>query len=70
MKGGSKVKIDKKKLQLEMARQCIGLMEIAQRADMPYITVRTVASGRNTVLPRTAGMIAKALGVDVSEIII
>lgn len=59
---------DKLKLRLAMARACINTYELAQKANMPVPTVNNVMSGRS-VKPATIGKIAKALSVDVTELI-
>lgn len=64
--GGEKMKLDRKKYELARARACMGPKEL-QAAGIPR---GTLYSALNTdVRPETAGRIAKALGVDVTEII-
>ena len=63
------MKLDRKKVELEMARSCLSLSELAKNAEMPEPTVKNSLYGRS-IRPRTAGLIARALGVDVNEIII
>lgn len=60
---------DRYKIQLAMARLCISLNELATKADMPVQTVRKVMSCNHSVKPITIGKIAKALQVDVTEIL-
>lgn len=62
------MKLDAHKVQLALARACIDLSELSKRSCIPYGTVKFVVRGRQTK-PITAGKIAKALGVDVTEII-
>lgn len=62
------MKLNRKKIELAMARACLSLTQLARRADMPEPTVKNSLYGRS-VRPCTAGMIARALGVDVTEII-
>lgn len=60
------MKIDRKKYELARARACIGPKELVA-AGIPRGTLcRALAE---EVRPETAGKIAKALGVDVTEII-
>ena len=68
MKEGEKLKIEKGKLEIAMARAELNRNTLAERADMPIPTVCNVFT-RGTCKPATAGRIAKALGVDVTEII-
>lgn len=51
-----------------MARAELNRNTLAEKADMPVPTVCNVYV-RGTCKPATAGRIAKALGVDVTEII-
>ncbi len=57
------MKINKKKIQIAMARNCMNTVDLQKTT-----TVDNVVSGKN-VRPGTVGRIAKALGVDVTEII-
>lgn len=62
------MRADKSKLRLAMARACISSAELTEAANMPRPTVNKVISGR-TVSPKTIGCIAKALHVDVTDIL-
>ncbi len=58
----------KYKLCLAMARACLNTYELASKANMPIPTVNNVITGRS-VKPATLGKLAKALNVDVTELI-
>lgn len=60
------MKIDRKKYMLARARACMGQKDLVA-AGIPKGTLCTALKGN--VKPETAGKIAKALGVDVTEII-
>lgn len=62
------MKVNRQKLEIAMARACMNVNAIAQKAAMPRPTVNNALTGRN-IKPETAGKIATALGVDVTEII-
>lgn len=62
------MKVNRNRLTLAMARACLTTNELATTAEMPLPTVNNVITGRS-VRPVTVGRIAKALGVDVTEII-
>ena len=66
--GGDKVKANKRKLELAMARAKMNTEDLCKKAAMPRPTVNNVISGRS-VRPGTFGKIAAALGVDVTEIL-
>ena len=59
--------LDKNKVTITMARACIGRTELARKSGVSCATVSGVLAGKN-VKPETAGRIAAALGVDVTEI--
>ena len=67
LKGGEKMKINRKKLELAKARACMGQKEIVA-AGFPAGTLTNAMTGKN-IKPETAGRLAKVLGVDVLEII-
>lgn len=62
------MKIDKGKLIVSMARAQLCRSEVAERAGLSVNTLSGALS-RGSCKPATAGKIAKALGVDVTEII-
>lgn len=62
------MRIDRSKVQLTMARKCIGVAELTKAAKMPRPTVTKALSGVS-VRPETARRIAAALRVDVTEIL-
>lgn len=62
------MKANKNKLLLAMARACMNPQDLAKAAEMPPQTVNGVLRGRS-VRPATLGRIAKALDVDVAEIL-
>ena len=62
------MKVNRDKLELAMARACMNAADLAQEAELPRPTVNNVIVGRS-VRTGTVGRIAKALGVDVLDII-
>ncbi len=60
------MKINVAKLNLVLARQCKSLVYL--RCVSSSDTIRKISAG-HSVRPATAGRIAKALGVDVTEIL-
>lgn len=62
------MKADRRKLEIAMANACMNTNDIQKVSDLPRPTLNNVISGRN-VRPGTIGRVAKALGVDVTEII-
>ena len=62
------MKVDRNKLELAMARACMDTADLQVAAGIPRPTLNNAIVGRD-VRPGTAGRIAKALGVDVTEIL-
>ena len=62
------MKIQRQKLEIAMARACMNTDDLRKAAEMPRPTLNNAISGRG-ISPKTAGRIAKALKVDVSEIL-
>lgn len=62
------MKVNRKKLELAMARACMNSADLPAAAQLPRPTVQNAITGRN-IRPGTLGKIAKALGVDPADII-
>ena len=62
------MKANRNKFFLAMARACLNSRELAEKTGMPRPTVNNVITGKN-VRPASLGTVAKALGVDVADII-
>lgn len=60
---------DKRKVQIAMARSCMTVGDIAQKAGIPFQSVKNVIGGKRSVRPGTIGRVAKALQVDVVDIL-
>ena len=61
------MKLDRKKYELARARECMGQKDLIA-AGIPKGTLCRIIGG-SELRPETAGRIAKALGIDVTEII-
>ena len=68
MEEGEILKFDKRKLKIAMANACMNTADLQKVTEMPMPTVAGAISGKS-IRPATAGKIAKALGVPVTEII-
>ena len=62
------MKVNRKKLELAMARACMDSKDLPLAAQLPRPTVNNAIVGKS-VRPKTAGRIAKALGCDVADIL-
>ncbi len=63
------MKINKDKLRLAMARKCMNARELASAVECSAESIHQILSGRRNVTTKKLGRIAKALDVDVTEII-
>lgn len=62
------MRINRIKLITEMARQDVTSIQLAERAGVSRVTVSALRCGK-TCTAETAGKIARAMGVDVTEIV-
>ena len=62
------MKANKKKLLMVLARKCMNLSDLQKISEMPMPTIKNVVYEKN-VKPATLGKVAKALDVDVLDII-
>lgn len=62
------MKANKNALQLALARACVSTGDLPKLSGLPHQSVINVMCGKS-VRPVTLGKIARALGVDVAEII-
>jgi transcriptional regulator with XRE-family HTH domain len=69
MKEGVKLKVNFQKLQIAMANACMNKSDLADSAEISRISISKYFSGKRQPSPKTIGKIAKALNVDVTEII-
>lgn len=63
-----KVKFDDVKLFIAMSKRGLNVSEVAQTAEISRNTFSAIKNGRSCT-PQTADKIAKALGVDITELI-
>lgn len=61
------MKADRQKLELAMARACMESRDLPDAAQLPRPTVQNLIVGKS-VRPATLGKVARALGVDPTEI--
>ena len=64
------MKIDKKKLELAMARKCVSIDNLSELTGISVYSLTRLKNGIQKGRTKTVGLIAKALEVDVTEIII
>lgn len=62
------MKVDRKKLEMAMARACMNSADLPAAAGLPRATVNNAIVGKG-VRPGTLGRIARALGVDPAELL-
>ena len=61
--------LDLNKLKLIQARACLSTNDLTEMTRLSRATVSRVINGKVKATPKTIGLIAKALNVDVAEII-
>ena len=62
------MRVNTKKLEIAMANACISAKELSEKSGVSQFTITRIQSDAN-VFPATVGKIAKALNVNVIEII-
>lgn len=64
------MKIDAKKFNIYQARECLENMELKQKSGVSMAIIRKIKSDKDIEFrPKTVGLIAKALNVEIQEII-
>lgn len=68
--GGEFLNIDLNKLKIAQARQCLSIEEIVLKTGLARATVSKTFNGKIKPTPKTMGLIAKVLNVDVTDLLI
>lgn len=63
------MKLDLNKVFLAQARACLSVNNLVDKTGLGRTTVSKILNGKAKVTPKTIGLIAKALNVDVTDII-
>lgn len=63
------MKISKQKLEIAKARNCISTEELSKKSKVSIPVLQRIGKENNDFRPRTVGKLAKALGVDVTELL-
>lgn len=63
------MQISVQKVQIAMAHACMGVDDLANASGVSRMSIGQYLSGKREPRPKTAGRIARALGVDVTDII-
>ena len=69
MKGGENLKIDGRKLDMIMAAQCLTAEKLSMVTGVSQVSIARFRKGTQKPRPATIGRIAKALNVEIQEII-
>lgn len=62
--------LDLNKIKLAQARLCLSVNDLTEMTGLSRATVSKVINGKVKATAKTAGLIAKALDVDISEIVL
>jgi transcriptional regulator with XRE-family HTH domain len=63
------MRIDSNKLDLAMARACVSIAELRDKSGVSDVTLARIRRGAQEPRPSTVGRLARALGVDVRDIV-
>ncbi|MFL0194814.1 helix-turn-helix domain-containing protein [Clostridium sp. WILCCON 0269] len=61
--------LDLKKFKVAQAKSCLSVNELAEKSGLGRATVSKIINGASTPSIKSVGLLAKALNVDVTEII-
>ncbi|WP_419867515.1 helix-turn-helix transcriptional regulator [Clostridium perfringens] len=61
--------LDLNKLKLVQARACLSTNDLSKMTELSRATISRVINGKVKATPKTIGLIAKALNVDVIELL-
>lgn len=64
------MKLDKKRVEMAMARKCASIENLSEMTGISVYSLTRLKNGFQNGRTKTVGLIAKALEVDVSEIIL
>ena len=64
------MKLDLKKIRIAQAKACLNVNDLVNETGLVRSTISKVLNGRINPTPKTIGVIAKALKVDVEDIIL
>lgn len=64
------MRIDKRKLDLELARRSMTVGELRKRSGVPPATITRIINGTREGRPATIGRIAAALDIDPKELLV
>ena len=67
-KGGEKMKLDREKINLQLARRCYTITDLAKTYGVSRARINAILNQREVTYV-VAGRMAQALGVDVTEIL-
>jgi transcriptional regulator with XRE-family HTH domain len=63
------IELDIKKMTIEQANQCLSLNELAKKSGITRTGISSLIHGKTKATPKTIGKLARALNVNVTEII-
>lgn len=64
------MKLNLEKIRIEQARACLTVNELAKLSSISRTGLSKILNGERNPVPKTVGLLAKALNVDVEEIVI
>ena len=67
-KGGERMKLNVKRIEIALARNCIDISKLSDVSGVSYKTIQRIKTG-SEIRTSTAGKIASALNVDIKELL-
>ena len=61
--------LDIKKIKISQAKACLSVNELVEKTGLGRATVSNILNGVNSPSAKSAGLIAKALNVDITELL-
>lgn len=62
--------LDLNKIKIAQARACLSINDLVEMTQLGRATISKTINGKKNPTPKTVGLIAKALNVDVEEILL
>lgn len=64
------IELDIKKLLLLQANECLSMNELCEKAEISRSTLSKIINSKRNTNPKTIGLLAKALNVEVIELLV
>lgn len=69
VRDGAKMKLDLNKVKIAQAKACLSVNDLVEKTGLGRSTISKILNGAATPSVKSVGLLARALNVDVTEII-